>query len=188
MNFNALVSPDNLLRVLNSILPNYLKKGDVYSNEEALKIFADKLKEHWHTNLNCLNLLTMSDDNRDVYFNGNKILTSALKPTTYEQHWTTVIMPSDTVILDVKEIFTSNSYTAVISAELNIVNNIQSVNDIEDAKPENQLHLTAIDNSITVLDVSIAPGETQTYELGISNNIQLSVKGNFTANYYMTVY
>lgn len=188
MDFKVLVSPDNLIKTLRSILPNYMKKGDVYSNDEMQKLFADKLKEHWHTNIECLNLLKMSDDGKDIYFNDNKILTSALKPTTYEQHWTDQVFVSDTNILDVKNIFTSNSLSAIITAELNIKNNIQSVNDIEDAKDENQLHLIAVDNSITVLDVLVGPGEVQTYDLGISTNLQVSVKGNFTANYYMTVY
>lgn len=186
MDFKVLISPENLKNILDSLLPNFLKKGDVFTNEESKKIFADKLLEHNHPNKDCIDLLTM--DLHDVYFKGNKILTTALKPTTYPKEWKSQINSESTMIIDVKSILTDNLYSAIIASEFNIRNDIASVDTTTDALEENQLHLIVSDNGITTLDVLISPANTQEYVLGISPNIKIYVKGSFSANYYMTVY
>lgn len=186
MDFRVLVSPENLKNILGSLLPNFLKKGDVFTNEEAKKIFADKLLEHSHPNKDTIDLLT--SDSNNIYFNGYKILTSALKPTTYQREWKVKTNAENTLIIDTKSILIDNLFTAIVASELTIKNELISVDETSDALEENQLYLTVIDNGITALDISIPPSDVQEYILGISPNIKIYIKGTFSANYYMTAY
>lgn len=171
---------------LTTLLGGYATKSTVYTKEESNSVFSSKINEHIHTNISSLNKIT-EDINGNMYFGGKKILTN-LQPYTYQKHWDKQEFASSALLVDINTIFNTNTYNAIMESELTIKNNVVSVNEIEDAKSINQLHLVVLDNSLVVLDVLIAPGSTQKYILGISPNIQVMINGKFSANYYLTAY
>jgi hypothetical protein len=170
-----------------TVLGGYAQKTEVYTTTQSNALFSSKLNEHVHNNMDILSNLT-SDSSNNLYFNGIKLLTGAMQPFTFQNHWTNQVIAADSLLIDVSTIFTSHSYNAILSTELTLVNNIASVNATEDAKAINQIHLVAIDGAVTVLDVSIPPGSTQKYLLGISPNLKVMISGSFSGNYYLTAY
>jgi hypothetical protein len=171
---------------LTTILGSYAAKSTVYTKTESSALFSSKINEHIHTNITSLSKIT-EDVNGNMYFGGKKILTN-LQPYTYQQHWDDRDFTSSTLLADVNTIFNANIYSAIMQSELTIKNDIASVNETEDAKAINQLHLVVLDSSLVVVDVLIPPGSTQKYILGISPNVQVMVNGKFSANYYLTAY
>lgn len=172
---------------ITSVLANYAQKNTVYTQAQATALFATKTNEHIHSNLTILNALTTDTDN-NLYYKGTKLLTGSVDPITYQNHWTDQIITSESLLFDVNSIFLENKYNAILNTELVLINNIESVDETTDAEEINQLHLIVIDNAITVLDVLIPPGSTQKYELGISPNLKVMIKGSFSGNYYLTAY
>lgn len=169
------------------IFDTYVLKDAVYTKDESDAIYSSKTLEHIHNNIDCINLLSKDDDG-NLYFGDERVLTSTLKAFTYQDHWDNQEFASATLLVNVNEIFNTKSYSAILNTEFTIKNNIAVVDEVTDAKPENQLHLTVIDSSLAVVDVLIPPGSTQKYILGISPNVQIMITGKFSANYYLTAY
>lgn len=171
----------------NILLANYLKKNDGYNKNQADARFSLKINEHYHTNKNCIDKFDESLDGKLIY-NGKELL-SDINITTHQENFTEEeSLTGLKQIMSVSNIMDKNKYSAVMSSEFIVRNNIPKVDEETDNLSENQLRLVIMDDLITVLDVNIKPYETQKYSLGISPNSKIFIQGKYTANFYMTAY
>jgi hypothetical protein len=168
-------------------LKNYSQVNLTYSKAQSDAMFASKTSEHIHDNLDVLKQLT-SDVDKNLYFGGQKLLLN-FQPNTYQQKWNGASQTTQATLVNVNSICIANKINAIMNSEFTIQNNIVSVNDTEDNKPANQIHLVILDNTLKILDIYIKPSEVQKYILGISQNISIMVQAtNFDAIYTMTSY
>jgi len=103
--------------------------------------------------------------------------TSIIIPSTYEQHWEDDFTENQ-LLFDINKIYETKGYPNVMTTEFIIKNN----SDV------NNLNLIIKDKDITIADVTLEKQETQKYLLGISCNIKVYVKGDFTATLYIGTY
>ena len=164
----------------------YAKSSNVYSRALADSTFAKKASEHLHNNQTILNNFTI-DAFGNVCYNNKPLLTN-VNSSLHQDSWINEEKTTLSLLINTLTIFTDNRLSSIMNTEFNIKNNILSVDEDNDNKIENQLRVVVTDGTITMLDVRIKPGDTQSYSLGISPNLKIAVEGKFDANYYMTAF
>lgn len=176
-------SSQNIMDILTN---QYALKTNVYLKAECDARYAPMENSHGHANI--LTLDKISEDlSGNMYFAGKKIITE-LQPRTISGSWVGEDYLDLTEIMNVNDVFITNNLSAILGTDFTIKNNMPSINEVEDAKFENQLHIVAVDGTLVILDVYVPPQSTQKYLLGISPNIKINVQGKFDANFYMTAY
>jgi len=172
---------------LSSLLNNYMQLSQAYTKQQSNTLYASKISEHTHNNMNVLNQLTNDNDN-NLYYNGQKIITK-LTPSTYQQNFDNQVFDSLSTLININDIFVNNHINAILNSEILIQNNISATGDETiDNLDNNQLHLVVLDSTLKILDVNIPPSSVQKYILGISPNISIMLQGQFSSVFYLTSY
>ena len=167
---------------IEDIINVYAKKDNVYTKVQSDSIYASKSKEHGHTDIQVLNKL-QEDADGDLTFNGTKLMTQ-ISAFHYEDHWVNEAREDLSLLVDMRNIYSTMNFTTIVNSEITI-KNLKPFVDDETTDKANALNLVVMDGSIKVLDVEILPQDVQKYLLGISPNLQILVKGSFDANLYV---
>lgn len=101
----------------------------------------------------------------------------------YQANWNNETNSVLTKVIDVKDIFLEKNMKSIDRSELLIQNNSNP-----SQTQDNNLNLVVYDKEIKIMDTLIEPKDAQKYLLGISPNIKVFIKGNFSATLYMNYF
>lgn len=165
---------------INSLLTEYAKKSDVYTKIQADYLFAEKSSEHTHKNINVLNAFTLV--NNELYHNGKKLIT-AFNPTTHTVSAQNVTAASLSLLVDTSAEMVNSGIKMISAAQILVKNETNTTNN--PYLEEDYVRLIISEGNITIIDVMIEPGTSQQYTLGVSPNVKVSIKGNYSCSYVL---
>lgn len=158
---------------IESSLAECVKKVNVYTKAETDAKYGLKTYEHAHDNTTVLS--SFKDLDGKLYYGKKEIFTD-FNPTTFVKKFNGLAYATPELLIDTSQILVESGIRMINAAQILMKNN--SATEVA--------HLIVNEGDITIVNVELAPGESQQYQLGISPDIRITVNGEINANYTLT--
>lgn len=161
-------------------LNDYAKKSNMYSKIECDSKFSLKSNEHGHNNVAVLEKLISIDN--ELYYNGQKLLTS-FNPTMHTIKGDNQNIENLTLLINTSNEIVKSGIRMINNAQFLVKNTLAVKQDIQES---DNVTLIIEEGNIPIVNVKISPQESQQYTIGISPDVKIYIKGQFSYNYVLT--